>query len=447
VDPGAPDHYLFDGGSVPVERALVTVAYRNGPGLVSETREFWRTPLGPVVERADGKIYVARSPAWDEYRRVEQFLRVMQARSLEEWKRAVAMRAHVESNLTYADRAGNILYLWNAAMPRLPAPSGGDTAAIPATRSAEVWTEIVPLDSLPQLLNPRGGYVQNANDPFHYTNLNAIVDSVRFQNNFPKPALGLRTQLSLDLVQRQRKMSLEDVVRLKHDYRMLLAARVKADLIAAVRGADPTGEVAAAIALIERWDNTTAPDSRGGTLFEAWFRRYMGQDSTNCGSYDERWNRAFAVAWSPAEPTTTPRGLANPTRAVATFAAAIEELKTDFGRWDVAWGEVHRVRVGEVDVPVGGCSGGFGCFRVLGYTPFPDNKWVASRGDGWVLAVEFSDPPKAYSVLAYGQSARPESPYHSDQAAMFARGELKQVAFTEEEIAAQLVARYRPGER
>ena len=38
---------------------------------------------------------------------------------------------------------------------------------------------------------------------------------------------------------------------------------------------------------------------------------------------------------------------------------------TRHGRWDVAWGEVHRVRRGTVDVPVGGCSGAMGCFRVL----------------------------------------------------------------------------------
>ncbi|MEK7667018.1 MAG: penicillin acylase family protein [Gemmatimonadota bacterium] len=444
ADPGRPDHYLFDGGSVPLERVLVTVQFRNGPGLASVTREFWRSPLGPVVERADGKVYVVRSPAWEEYRRVEQFLRMTQARSLAEWKQAVAMRAHVESNLTYADRAGNIFYIWNATLPQLPTPSGADTAAIPATRSAEVWTRIVPLDSIPQVLNPRGGYVQNSNDPFHYTNLNAIIDSLRFPNNFPKPRLGLRSQLALDLVQRQRKVSLEDVVRLKHDYRMLLADRLKDDLVAAVRGGRPDPEMAAAAALLERWDNTTAPDARGGTLFEAWFRRYIARDSTNPGSNGERWNRAFRLPWTPAEPTTTPRGLANPSRAVTAFVAAIAELKRDFGRWDVAWGDVHRVRIGDVNVPVGGCPGALGCFRVLSYARSADVR-VASFGDAWVLAVEFADTPRAYSVLAYGQSSRPESPHHSDQAAMFARGELKRVAFTEAEIAQQLVRRYRPG--
>jgi acyl-homoserine-lactone acylase len=48
-------------------------------------------------------------------------------------------------------------------------------------------------------------------------------------------------------------------------------------------------------------------------------------------------------------------------------------------------------------------------------------------------------------VLAYGESPRPDSKWHADQAAMFARGELKTVAFTPQDVDAQAVERYRPG--
>jgi acyl-homoserine-lactone acylase len=172
----------------------------------------------------------------------------------------------------------------------------------------------------------------------------------------------------------------------------------------------------------------------------------MGRDSANPGTYDERWNRAFRVPWTPADPVTTPRGLANPTRAVEAFSRAVESMKADFGRWDVAWGEVHRMRRGDLDLPVGGCSGELGCFRVIQFQPSADTLWVANRGDAWILAVEFGRAgPRAWSVLAYGQSDDPASPHFADQAEMFARGELKRVAFSEREIARDLVRRYRPG--
>jgi acyl-homoserine-lactone acylase len=234
----------------------------------------------------------------------------------------------------------------------------------------------------------------------------------------------------------QRKLSLEEVVALKHSYRMLLADRVKDDLVAAVRASTPEPRGAEAIALLARWDNTAAPSSRGGVLFETWWRQYTaGTDP----------DTMFAQEWTPDAPATTPRGLKAPARAAEAFAWAVDETTRRYGAYDVAWGDVHRVRIGKVDVPVGGCSGALGCFRVLNFTTDPDGKRSVIGGDGWVLAVEFTDIPRAYSVLAYGESAREDSPFHSDQAEMFARGEMKRVTFSERDIEAQTIRRYRPG--
>jgi acyl-homoserine-lactone acylase len=94
---------------------------------------------------------------------------------------------------------------------------------------------------------------------------------------------------------------------------------------------------------------------------------------------------------------------------------------------------------------VGGCSGALGCFRVLNFDDDSDGRQRVVGGDGWVLAVEFTDPPRAYSVLGYGQSAKEESIHYADQAAMFARGEMKPVAYTDEDVDRSAIRRYRPG--
>lgn len=438
VDPKTPDHYLFDGTSLPLTRELITIEFRNGDGLSTETREMWSTPLGPVVHRANGKVYIVKAAGEGDFRAGEQFLRMMRAKSLAEWKDAMRMRARMTSNFTYADGAGNILYLWNAALPVLPHAPGGDTTAIPARETRDVWTRYVPFDSLPQVLNPRGGYVHNENDSPHFTNVRGPIDTTNAYPNLEAPDLALRSQHAIELVGGDNKLSLEDVVRLKHSYRMILADRVKPDLIAAVKATNPGGDTAQALALIERWNNSAAPDSRGASLFEVWWQRYSQ------GRPD---SLRFVKVWSAADPLKTPRGLADPTRAAESFGWAVQETARRYGRWDVAWGEVHRVRRGTVDAPVGGCGGALGCFRVLNFARDPDGKHSANGGDGWVLAVEFGDVPRAYSVLAYGESPNPESPWHADQAEMFARGELKKVAFTARDVDAQAVLRYRPGER
>ena len=436
VDSTQADAYYFDGTSHKLERELVTVEYKNGPGLSSETREMWRSAIGPVIYRGGGKLYVLKASNDGEFRAGQQFLRMMRAKSLEEWKSAMRMRARVNSNFTYADRAGHIFYVWNASIPSLPHPSGGDSIAVPAHGTSDVWTRYVPWDSLPQVLDPKGGYVQNSNDPPYLTNLHQPLDRSRYPANFPDAKLGLRTQMSLQLIDTDKKLSLQDVIALKHSYHMLLADRVKEDLIAAVRASNPAPNVARAIDALANWDNTVAPTSKGGVLFEIWWRRYI--QGTMVDSM-------YAQPWSLTAPASSPRGLKDPARAVAAFAWAVDETAQRYGAADVAWGDVHRVRIGSVDVPVGGCNGDLGCFRVIWFRNEADGKRAAAGGDGWILAVEFTDTPHAYSVLAYGESDRADSQFHDDQAAMFARGELKPVAFTEKDVETQTVRRYRPG--
>jgi acyl-homoserine-lactone acylase len=107
---------------------------------------------------------------------------------------------------------------------------------------------------------------------------------------------------------------------------------------------------------------------------------------------------------------------------------------------------VHRIRKGKVDLPLSGGSGLMGCFRVLDFRRDKDHKLVANGGDGWVFAVEFSQPPKAYTVVAYSQSDIEGSPHLSDQAALFSANKMKRAAFTEPEIRSQLIEKYHPGE-
>ena len=437
ADSANPGHYILDGASLPLRREYATVSYKNGDVFSTETREQWHTAIGPVVHRANGKIYVVKTAGEGDYRAGEQFLRMMRATSLNEWKDAMRMRARMTSNFTYADRAGNIYYVWNAALPLLPHAPGDDTVAVPARTTRELWTRYVPYDSLPQVLNPRGGYVHNENSSPHWTNLRAPLDTNNPYPNFQPPSLSLRSQHGLALVSGTKKVSLEDVIRMKHSYRMLLADRVKRDLIAAVKATNPTGDVADALAMIEKWDNTSEPSSRGGSLFEVWWQRY-GQGFPD--------SLRYAKPWQASDPTRTPVGLSDKTKAAEAFAWAVTETASRYGRWDVTWGEVHRVRRGSVDVPVGGCGGALGCFRVLNFVRDPDGKLRANGGDGWVLAVEFTDVPKAYSVLAYGESPDSTSRWHSDQAELFARGDLKRVVFSEKDIDAQAIVRYRPGE-
>ena len=433
LDAARPDHYRFDGGAVPLEKDEVQVLVLKDGQKAAEMRTFWHTPLGPAIHRSPTHAYVLRNASWENFRAYEQWLKMTQAKNYAEFRRTVEMNQLPMFNICYADRVGNIFYLWNGTVPKLPhAAHKGE--AVPARRSADVWTEFLQTAELPQLFNPPGGYVQNCNSPPFFTNLRAPLDPAKFPPYFPANNVSLRSQHSLRLVDNDLKFSLEEVRDRKHSPGMLLAERVKGDLIAALRSMPATSELEAAIATLESWDNTVTAESRGGTLFTAWWNRYLAAGGKH------------AVEWSAAEPTSTPRGLADAELAKKSFVAALDDVREQYGRADVSWGDSHRVRKQGVDLPLSGGSGLMGCFRVLDFRTDEDGKQVAMGGDSFVFAVEFSEPPRAYSVLAYSQSEIEGAPHYSDQAALFSAGQMKSVAFTDAEIAAQLLKQYRPGE-
>ena len=436
ADPEHEDRYVLDGLSQPLQERRTTVEYRTEAGdIATETRSTWWTAHGPVILREADRIYILKDPRDGEWRRGEQFLRMMRAQNLQEWLTDMRWRAHSSSNFTYADAEGNIVHLYNALLPLLPHPSTGDTAAFART-SADIWQEYVDFDDLPLYVNPKGSYIQQENDTPDYTNLNVPMDRDTMPANLPARRLRPRSQLALTLLHDGPKLSLEDMVQLKHTPRMLVAERVTDELVAAVRASSPKGDVAKALGVLEKWDRTAAADSRGGNLFEVWANRYSETIDTA---------RFFREPWSPERPMATPVGIGSPQEAVAAFGWAVEEMARRGWALDSKWGDVHRVIRGDVDEPVSGCPPTLGCFRALSYSRTDDGRLAADRGDGWVLAVEFGDVPRAFSVLAYGESNQPDSPHFDDQAAIFAKGQMKTVAFTREDIDRTAVRRYRPG--
>ncbi len=403
LDPAQPNHYLFEGESYPLTSKQVSIQ--------GQTRMFWGTHLGPVLSRDEKSVVAMKSAILDAYRYFEQWYEMNKAKDWKEFYSIVKWNTLPMFNLAYADDAGNIFYLWNGTVIKRPA-------------DGSVWREFHKTAELPQLFNPRGGYVQSCNDPPWYTSLRDRLDPSKFPAYFePGRPLRLRSQMSLEMLEGQEKFSLEDVQRLKFNTKMLLADRVKADLLTAA-------QEGRAAEILKAWNNRVDRDSRGAVLFQRFW-----------DTYSKAIPEPFAVPWRADDPARTPRGLADPGLAARHLADAAVWTRKTYGAEDVAWGDVHRVRIGDADLPADGAPGEYGLFHVVSFAPAADGKSVANSGDGWVLTVQFSKPLVAWSVLAYG-----ETPGHSAQARLFAQQRFKRVPFTEAEIRANLLTSYHPGE-
>jgi penicillin amidase/acyl-homoserine-lactone acylase len=117
-----------------------------------------------------------------------------------------------------------------------------------------------------------------------------------------------------------------------------------------------------------------------------------------------------------------------------------------FGRLDVPWGEVNRLRRGSVDLPLGGAPD---TLRAIYTRRDDDGRRRAVGGDSYVLLVEWDREGRvsSRSIHQYGSAtADPRSPHYADQAPLFARYALKPVWLDEADIRAHLEREYRPGQ-
>lgn len=445
VDPAVPDHYLFDGRSQALESRTVSVVVRNPDGTArTETRTFWYSAIGPIVHRTPTRAFAVKSTRLEAYRYYEGFYVMSKARTLDQWRAALRLNLVPTSNFTYADADGNILYQWNAQSP--VRRDGTDYRLdVPARGLADVWTRLHAVDDYPRLLNPPGGYIQNANNPPRFVSARDPIDMTRYPASFERGALALRPQLALDLLEARPSFGVDDVIALKYNTRLLLAERVKGAIVAAVRAAaDAPQEARDGADVLDAWDGRAAADSRGCALFHRFWEGYVAAVRT-----------PFATPWEEANPTTTPAGISDPPAAIAQLASAVRTLRAEHGSETVRWGDINRFRIGSLDLPGDGAAGTYGAYRVVRFDEIPgDRVRIAGNvggdpgmrgfGDAWVLLVDFSGRVTGWSVLAYGQTTNVESPHSRDQLPIFAAHRLRRAWFTEAEIKANLEREYRP---
>ena len=302
--------YRWDGGVRAFEQSLDTLRVRQEDGTLGAVPlTLLRSVHGPVLARREDRAVALRLAGLDRPYLMEQYWEMVRATSLEEFEAALRRLQMPFFNVLYADRDGHVLYLFGGCTPRRP---HGDRAywqgLVPGNTSATLWTECHDYDELPRLVDPPGGWLQNANDPPWTATVPSLLDPADFPPYLaPAPRLGFRQQRSVRMLSEDESITFEELIEYKHSTRRELADRILDDLLRAVEehGGDAVKPAAAVLAA---WDRRVEADSRGAVLFDAWFAQTGGQP--------------FLTPWQADDPLGTPSGLADPAGAVAALEMA-----------------------------------------------------------------------------------------------------------------------------
>ncbi|GMV99686.1 MAG: 7-beta-(4-carbaxybutanamido)cephalosporanic acid acylase [Candidatus Hydrogenedentota bacterium] len=426
--------YEYDGEWRNAQVKLIKINVKDGEPV---TRPAAYTHLGPVMSEPDTATMTAivgASPYFEKYELFEQSYKMCMAKDADEMYEAIGMLQLMEQNLMFADTKGTIGYVRNGATPIRP--EGYDwNAPVPGDSSRTAWKGIHPIGDLVQAINPAAGYMQNCN----ISPANMMVDSPMTPDKYPSYIYNVswdttnpRGDRSTAVLHGDDSITVEEAKALATDIHDLLAAPWQSALRTAVKNVgaekmkDP--EFAAAVTDILAWDGEFTTDATATVLYKFW--RLKCNDKVNVGAI--RNGEELAIMDQAV--------------FLQLLSDTIAEMKTKYGKWDIAWGEVHRVGRGGKYYPVpgadfGGSTSGPNFSETLFDVRCSEDKekpgyYIADNGTMALMLMQFHpDRVESWTVTPWGQSADPESPHYMDQGEkLYSKRELKSTWWSKEAL-------------
>jgi acyl-homoserine lactone acylase PvdQ len=331
---------------------------------------------------------------------------------------------------------GDIFYVRNARVPKRP--SGFDyKKPLPGNTSKSEWTGFYTLDELLQFENPKTGYLQNCNVSPQFMAKNLGLDIATYKdkpwllNGYESIAkrsdnpLHQRAAMCVELLDANTKMSVDDAIAIAMSPDVYGADAWQKRLKAAWEKADEkfkgNANAAKMVELILAWNRRCEPTSTGAIAYRYWKEPMYRMDNIV---------KTYDLAGFPIAPTVDDKMI------LSGLVAGAKKLEADFGRMEVAYGDVYRVgrKGSQKNWPVGGGSvEGIATPRAIGFDKIGETPTFLGRGGQTsTQVVLLTKPPKSWTVLPLGNSDHPESKHFDDQAEkLFSQGKMKPTYFAD----------------
>jgi acyl-homoserine lactone acylase PvdQ len=430
----------------PVETSKITLTYKDGDAIKEKTFDAYHTHHGPITHAVDGQ-WTSTALMWEPVKALQQsYIRTKQS-GFKGFRDMMDMKTNSSNNTVYADAEGNIAYFHGNFIPkrndkfnyRLP---------VDGSNPETDWRGLHEVDEAITLLNPENGWIQNCNSTPYTAAAEFSPKRGDYPNYMSLDRENFRGVHAISLLSEEKTdYTIDDVITLAHDPYLPAFKELIPGLVEAYDN-NPTKfpNLKNAIEILRQWDFKSAADSKAMTL-----AHYYGTAINRKGERPGPMTSMEAMTYF---------GTASPQlERLEIFSEVLDQLKSDFGTWELPWGDVNRYQRlngdirqkfsdAEPSLPVGFASGRWGALAAYGisYRSEGAKKIYGTRGNSFVAVVEFGDRVKAKSILAGGQSSNPDSPHFDDQIERYINKDFKDVLYYRSDVEANAVKQYHPGE-
>ncbi len=465
--------YATDHGTQQLMHDVVSIAALQKDGSIKQVPEdLYRTPQGYVVNApsvlmpwSTHSFWAIRDANGEQLRTIDTFLDMGKAHDVRDLlKRQDAGGGMPWVNTTAADRAGHVLYADHSVVPNvsnalvarcltstgrllnavagLPGLDGtrADSSCTWGTDAGAERPGIFGPRHLPSVV--RRDWVTNANDSYWLPNPKSPLEGFASIIGCERCQRTMRTRM-VDAYVMDRLAGRDGLAKGRLESPSTLRAseyqnRVRAAEVMRADGAldkacAQTGKKQAC-KVLAAWDGRSNKDSVGYQLFDAFAARVPTTG-------------VWKVPFDFKHPLDTPRGLIpndpDVVKAMSDAIAALHKAKVPL---NVVWGSLQVAGDrGAPPIPLSGGSGdSAGNANALASHNSPANKKFyrpVDYGSSHIQAVAFLPGGKVsvHTILTYGQSEDPTSPYSSDQTRMFSDKQWVNFAWTPAQVQQRLV--------
>jgi acyl-homoserine-lactone acylase len=395
---------------------------------VPVNRTIYKSKYGPTFKTDEG-VFAWRFMVGKTIRMAEQWYKMNKAKNFNEFKKALEIRGLASLNIVYADKEDNIYYLSNGRFPNRN-PNYDWSKVLPGNTSETLWNDdIIPLDSLPQVLNPTSGWVFNTNNtPFSSTALINNPKETALNKIMGYQSVGLENNRSnrfLELMNQYDSISYDDFKRIKYDNqyptKMMTPKAVNLEMMMHL-DEKKFPEIADAILLLKKWDRKSDKTNTSAALF---ILSYMHLDEKR--KEENRIVRNGRITLGDC---------------IYGITKAKEELLANYGALEVELGKVQRHTRGSVNLPIGGAPD---VLAAMYSRKQEDGSYRSFAGESYIELVRFGENGvEVETINSYGSNANVGDEHSTSQMEDYTNQKLKKMTLNKEEVLKNAVKIYHP---
>lgn len=418
INPENKLQYKLDGKWELLEERVAQLKVKIAGIKINVKKKAYWSKYGPTIITDRGTFSI-RMPAQMDIRGLEQWYRFNKAKNFTEFKAALNMKAIPGYNIIYADKYDTIYYISNGRIPIRDKNYNWKTT-LPGNTSATLWNELHPIDALPQVLQPKSGFVYNTNhSPFHSTEgpenpriTDITMGYETLENN--------RSKRFEEMLKPLNKVSYADFKRIKfsRQFPSNFYFPYNIDTIFNLE-ASKYPDIAELINQLKTWDKIANAENIGAGTFFMVYHSVM-----------------------PNRMNYMKQGFIAESDAVAILRDAKTKMLANFNRTNLQLGDVQKLVRGNVVLPLPGLPD---VLAPMYSIPYKDGMYKGNQGDAYIELVRFTkEGPTIESINVYGASARKESPHYTDQMGMYVKQETKTMTLNKAIVYQQAVKNYHP---